>query len=282
MTVATPSPRSGTSTPLRWLGGFWVVVCVVAVALVAGSVQSHELANYTTSLRGRTPGQRHNAKLAAAALDNHVIEPGGTFSFNQTVGPWTHDRGYRKAPVSYGGEMVIAYGGGVCQVSSTLYNAALLAGLTVSERDQHLFQPQYVPAGRDAAVAQGIADLKLVNPLAVPIHLHAVTTDDRLKLTFTASRRPADRYELEVQQLDTLTAPPLVHFERSLTGSDNPRLRRGRDGRQVKVYRLHYRDGQLLERTFLSDDTYLPLGAVVGVRSEPSAEGSLATRRNAR
>src|SRR5690349_13198224 len=113
-----------------------------------------EIAGYATSLQGRTHGQRHNAELAAAALDGKTIAPGAVFSFNQTVKSWSLDEGYVKAPVSFDGELVRAYGGGVCQTSTTLYNAALLAGLPILERHPHVFRPQYITPGRDAAVAQ--------------------------------------------------------------------------------------------------------------------------------
>jgi vancomycin resistance protein YoaR len=89
--------------------------------------------------------QRHNARKAALSLDNQTIAPGATFSFNKVVKSWSWDQGYVKAPVSYDGELIPAYGGGVCQASTTLYNAVLLAGLPIVERHSHVFTPHYVP-----------------------------------------------------------------------------------------------------------------------------------------
>src|SRR5438034_768143 len=90
-----------------------------------------EIGGYATSLEGRTDSQRFNARKAAEALDGTVIGPGAVFSFNKVVKSWSFDQGFLKAPVSYDGELVRAYGGGVYQASTTLYNAALLAGLPI-------------------------------------------------------------------------------------------------------------------------------------------------------
>lgn len=135
-----------------------------AFGLSAGHRQDGIVGEYATPIELRNNAQRHNATLAAQRIDGTVIAPGQVFSFNETLGPWTQDRGYRKAPVSYGGMLVDAYGGGVCQASTTLYNAGLIAGLDVVERHNHYHAPDYVPAGRDAAVAHPNIDLKLRNP----------------------------------------------------------------------------------------------------------------------
>ena len=129
------------------------------------------LGTYATSLGGRTQGQRHNAIRAATELNDAIIPPGATFSYNRRVRAWATEPGYWKAPVSYAGSMTLAVGGGVCQTSSTLYNAALLAGLEISERHPHTALPRYVPPGRDAAVAYPGIDLRLKNPHPFPVRI---------------------------------------------------------------------------------------------------------------
>ena len=105
------------------------------------------LAGYTTSLKGRKKAQIRNATLAARALEGRVIGAGKVFSYNAVVSAadQDNDSGYVAAPVSVEGTMVPALGGGVCQTSTTLYNAALLAGLRVLERHPHTIAPHYVP-----------------------------------------------------------------------------------------------------------------------------------------
>jgi vancomycin resistance protein YoaR len=140
------------------------------------------LAGYATSLKGRTRGQKHNARLAARALDGRIVEPGAVFSFNRTVKSWSLDQGYVKAPVSFDGELVPAFGGGVCQTSTTLYNAALLAGLPIVERHPHVFAPRYVPPGRDAAVAYPGIDLRFRNPHPWPLRVRVSVEGERLNV----------------------------------------------------------------------------------------------------
>lgn len=250
------------------VGWMWLVAAVAVLAATAAT-REHELANYGTSLAERTANQAHNARLAARALDGQVIAPGGEFSFNRTVGPWTRDRGYRKAMVSYGGEMVLAYGGGVCQASTTLYNAALLAGLRVVERDHHVWVPGYVAAGRDAAVAQGAADLRLVNPYPAPLRLRATTADGRLTVRVLSTWRPERRCQVATTFLEASQRAPLVRFERHLPGDQTPRVRSGRPGVLVRVERLVYRGHELVARETVSEDRYLPLGPVTAVGAGP-------------
>lgn len=122
------------------------------------------LAAYTTGFDPSNAQRARNIELAAGALDGLVLAPGTVFSFNEAVGPRIVERGYRTAPVVIGGRIAEDVGGGVCQVSSTLYNAALLAGLTAASRSAHSVPVWYVAPARDATVAWGLIDLKLANP----------------------------------------------------------------------------------------------------------------------
>jgi vancomycin resistance protein VanW len=146
---------------------------------------------FATSLKGRTPNQRHNARLALEAIHDRVIPPGATFSFNKTCGSWSADRGYRKAPVSFEGELIPDWGGGVCQTSSTLYNAALLAGCPILERHRHQFAPRYIPPGRDAAVAQWDIDLRFKNPYPWPLRITGEVRGESLTVRLLGRERPA-------------------------------------------------------------------------------------------
>jgi vancomycin resistance protein VanW len=145
------------------------------------------LASFETSMVGRTAAQRHNAELAVRKLNGAVIQPGQQFSFNDRVGSWSRDQGYRRAPVSYNGTLIADWGGGVCQTSTTLYNAALLAGMDVTERNHHRFAPEYVDPGRDAAVAYGEIDLRFTNPFKYPVKIEGNIQGDRLELSLYGS-----------------------------------------------------------------------------------------------
>lgn len=123
---------------------------------------NHKLASYDSWIGGNY--QRYaNITLASSCLNNTVVWPGEVFSFNETVGPRTPERGFMPAPVILMGARELDYGGGVCQLSSTLYNTVLASGLKISERHQHSLPVHYVPAGRDAAVAYSYMDLRFKN-----------------------------------------------------------------------------------------------------------------------
>ena len=125
------------------------------------------------------PGDRgDNIGIAASKLNNVTIKPGCTFSFNDQVGERTYANGFLPAPVIVNGKHEIGIGGGVCQVSTTLYNAALLADLTPVERCAHYFPSSYVAPGRDATVADGWLDLKLMNNLPHAVALAAYASGD--------------------------------------------------------------------------------------------------------
>jgi vancomycin resistance protein YoaR len=159
----------------RWLipAAVFAVGAASLAALGAASPPERLVSEFRTSLEGRNANQRHNAALAAKTLNGTIIAPGETFSFNKRFGGWTRDRGYRRAPVSYDGVLIDAWGGGVCQASTTLYNAALLAGLPIVARHAHHFAPGYVAPGRDAAVAYPNVDLSFTNTFKKRLVIHA-------------------------------------------------------------------------------------------------------------
>ncbi|MDW7675953.1 MAG: VanW family protein [Bacillota bacterium] len=120
------------------------------------------LGAYTTYFAG-SPQRYQNIKLAISAINNTIVKPKHTFSFNLTTGPRTLSKGYQPAPVIIGGNLALGIGGGVCQVSSTLYNAVRKSNLEVLERHGHSKPVRYVPPNMDAAVAEGHIDFKFKN-----------------------------------------------------------------------------------------------------------------------
>lgn len=153
------------------------------VALVSAP-KERCLASFSTTVESRSRNQRHNALLSAQQLNGVVIPAGETFSFNKRVGSFSKDGGYRKAPVSYNGQLINSFGGGVCQTSTTMYNAALHAGMKIVERNRHRFAPNYVAPGLDAAVAYYTIDLKLKNPYPFAVKVKAGMDKNRLTVGF--------------------------------------------------------------------------------------------------
>lgn len=145
------------------------------------------LGSYVTWMYG-SPDRIHNIRLAAAAIHNTVLLPGEVFSFNDVVGRRTPDRGYRPAPVIVGESVGEGVGGGICQVSTTLYNAARRAGLTVLERHLHGLSPPYVPPGQDATVNWPDLDLKLRNDRDTPVLIAAEAGGDAIVVRILGRR----------------------------------------------------------------------------------------------
>ncbi len=127
-----------------------------------------EIARFHTEIGG-SRDRVSNVTVAAQALNGQVIKPGEEFSFNAVVGPRTADRGFKEAPIIYAGKLVPGIGGGVCQASSTLFNAAAAGGMTILERHNHSHPVPYVLPGRDAAVSSSALNLRFRNDLGVPV-----------------------------------------------------------------------------------------------------------------
>ena len=225
-----------------------------------------EIAGYATSLNGRTRNQRHNAGLAANSLNGMVIPAGAMFSFNKAVKSWSADQGYRKAPVSYDGELVPAFGGGVCQTSTTLYNAVLRAGLSIAERHHHVFAPHYVPPGCDAAVAYPSIDLRFRNPYPWPLRVQATADGDRLEVRLYGKKRPDLHAEIEPQILSH-TAPARITYATSRDDGSGRIFTRnpGLAGYRVVTYRIFSANGRTIRREQLSDDTYPTMDRIIQV-----------------
>ncbi|MBM7624494.1 VanW family protein [Sporohalobacter salinus] len=121
------------------------------------------LSLYTTPLKNDTPPRTNNIKVALKKLNNTIIKPKEKFSFNQQIGKLNSKNGYKPAPAIINNRLQPAYGGGVCQVSSTLYNALLKANLEIIERHPHSSSVNYVPSGKDATIVPNVKDLKFKN-----------------------------------------------------------------------------------------------------------------------
>lgn len=137
------------------------------------NIRTKQIGNFTTYFSGRNKARVNNISLAIQAINNHVVFPDETFSFNKVVGKRTKEKGYLPAPVIIKGKIYQDFGGGICQVSSTLFNAVDAAGLQVAQRYSHSKRVPYVPRGRDAQVSWYGSDFRFKNNLNQPILIQA-------------------------------------------------------------------------------------------------------------
>ena len=157
-----------------------------------GTTFSNVYSKYSTTFSSPA-GRTTNIKVACKYIDGTILKPGEIFSFNEIVGRRTPERGFKIATVYSGQETLEGYGGGVCQVSTTIFNAVLYANLQIVERCQHSMTVHYVPYGRDAAISWGSADFKFKN-----------TTNSPIKI----SAKVYDNYKLEVKLLTSTKIKP--------------------------------------------------------------------------
>ena len=226
-----------------------VVLCAgfAAVALVHSNSQ-RELASFSTDLAPRDGAQRHNIVRAASKIDGTVLRPGMEFSFNKTVGLCGVAQGYERAPTIIDGELRPAWGGGVCQVSSTLYNAALLANLKITERHAHSRRVRSVPPGRDATTAFGIADLRFVNTTASPITIRTKSSRTRLTISILGKGDPEIAADVRTEVIRPSVRAAGGRWSRTLDSS--------RHGDTVLTYRIVTREGTEISRELISKDIH--------------------------
>ncbi len=166
------------------------------------TVRSDFSTDYSSSLAER----KHNVELAIKKLNKTLVDVDKEFSFNKTVGERTEKNGFKNAKIIVNGEFVDGVGGGVCQVSTTLYNAVLLAGLKVTERHAHTLKVGYVSPSFDAMVNSGYADLKFVNNTKNPIIITAKADGDKISITIMGEKMK-ERVIRKSEILEEIDAP---------------------------------------------------------------------------
>lgn len=141
-----------------------------------------KISSFYTTYSSSSEERKWNISLASKTLNNTLVDVNGEFSFNKTVGERTERRGYKTSKIIFQGEFIDGVGGGVCQVSTTLYNAVLLAGLKITECHPHSLPVSYVAPSFDAMVNSGSADLKFINDTHNPIIIKAFADGDKLRM----------------------------------------------------------------------------------------------------
>ncbi|MBR5315511.1 MAG: VanW family protein, partial [Firmicutes bacterium] len=164
------------------------------------------LSSYSTDFKSSVAGRVKNVEVATGRIDGTVLYPGEEFSVNETILQREAVNGYEIAASYLSGTTVQSYGGGVCQVSTTLYNAVILAELEISERSSHSMTVAYVPIAMDAAIAGDYMDLKFVNNTEAPIYIEGYTKNKNLYFNiYGEETRPANRkvsFETEILSVE--------------------------------------------------------------------------------
>jgi vancomycin resistance protein YoaR len=223
---------------------------------------------------GGVPNRIHNVQLVSHLIDNHFIAPGAEFSFNGTTGERTPDKGFLEAPVIINGELKTGLGGGICQVSTTTFNAAYDAGLSITERTNHALYISHYPLGRDATVNYPDTDLKFVNDTDHWLWLRTFVGSSSLTVALYGAPQHR-RVESDVSPLVVTGPPPAkrVRDPNLLVGQTSVE-EDGSPSRSTSVRRRVYTaDGKLLyDHTWYSSYRAEPRVIRVGTKPEPPAK----------
>lgn len=216
------------------------------------------LGSYTTRFNPNQVGRTKNIRLAVRAINKSIVMPGDVFSINDTVGERSAERGFERAPIfGEGGALRDDYGGGLCQVASTLFNAALRANLKIIERSQHNRMVTYVPLGLDAMVTYGNIDMRFRNSLEYPILILGYVSED--ELTFKIIGSKSDKAEVKIERSNVGTIPPPTKEIKDPNLEEGKRIleEKGWSGGYATAWRLTKIDGEWV-RTWSATSRYNP------------------------
>lgn len=227
----------------------------------------HFSTNYTASVQNR----KDNIKLAASIIDGTLIMPGEQISFNEIVGDISPETGFKPATVILDGEYSTGTGGGICQVSTTLYNAAVRADLQIDERRNHSRPVNYVGMGLDAAVASGFLDLKLTNTFDFPVYIRAVADEDNIEFTIIGDNEIKD-YDIELvsERTGVLENSTKNNYSDELAEGVTKVTQSGNTGYTYTSYKVKTKNGEIIARDNYLNSYYPARDTVITIGTKSS------------
>lgn len=267
---------------------FLALTCLYTNTFVAFGMPFYDLqpqkivlrAQFFTSYTSSSQERKDNIALACKAIDRTLVEPNCEFSFNNVVGERTVKRGYKVSKIIVNGEFVDGVGGGVCQVSTTLYNAVLLAGLKIIEFHPHSLPVSYVAPSFDAMVNSGWADFKFINQTKNPVIIRAVADGATLRVEVYGQpleekyvRKSVVTEQIPAPESEIVYDDELLYPELYL--GESKTVKYGKNGYKSEGYLMVLKNGKLIEVKKIRTDTYLATrGKVVMGKVEKPIEES--------
>lgn len=243
----------------------------VTIDQIGSEAFPDQLATFTTRYDVSDVNRTTNLQIACQKINGKVVLAGETFSYNKTLGPRTTAAGYRNGKVYEGGEVVDGIGGGICQISSTLYNTVLMSNLEIVERKNHQFVTSYLPAGRDATVVYGITDFKFKNTRKYPVKISASAKNGIATVSLYGIKEE-NEYTFSFSTKTVASIPFTTKYEENTTipvGTEKVR-QKGANGLKTETYITKMLNGKVLSTTLLSKDTYDAMAKIIvkGVAAE--------------
>lgn len=227
--------------------------------------QYQTLATFTTKTTSNAK-RNTNVRLAAEALNGTIVQPGEEFSFNEVVGQRTEEKGYQAAAAYSSGEVVQEIGGGVCQISSTLYRVVFQSGMEITYRRSHTFEPNYVTPGQDAAISWEQPDFRFINRSEGPICIRASYSDQKATVSIYGIPvlEEGITWDLYSEKTGEVDPPEPTYIEDQTLDPGTEKIEKaGTNGTTWVTYKVVYKDGKEIERVKDHEKTYKGHAAVI-------------------
>ena len=240
-------------------------------------------AKFSTNYAKSSNDRKNNIKKALSAFDGMIVEPEQEVSFNKTTGPRTSTNGYKTAKIIFNGSYISGVGGGVCQASTTLYNALLRADVDVLQVNHHSLPASYVPLSFDAMVSEGYSDLIFKNNLETPIYIKAYGTDEEAIVEIYGQpleegveiKTRAELVKVLPHGGDKIiTDEEGKYADKVLYKGEYYRLKYPQEGYESKGYIQYYKDGKLIKEKEIRHDYYIAQQGVI-VQGSASLEDGM-------
>lgn len=236
----------------------------VTTAQIGSEAFPNLLATYSTKYDGGNTDRTTNLRIACQKINNKVILPGETFSYNKALGERSAATGYKNAKVYENGQVVDGIGGGICQISSTLYNSVLMSNMEIVERRNHQFVTSYTPAGRDATVVYGMTDFKFKNTRTYAVKIKASCSNGIATVSIYGIKEE-NEYTVSFSTKTISTIPYTIQYvdDNTLAAGTEKVKQAGANGVITETYIIKSLNGKVVSSKLLSKDTYNAMQRII-------------------
>lgn len=230
------------------------------------------LAEYSTTFDASAVNRSHNIALASETLNGCLLKPGEIFSLNKRLGPRLATTGYLQAPVFVGNYLALDVGGGICQVATTLYNAAILADLPVIERHPHPLPVSYAAPGLDATIAGDYLDLKFVNNTDAPVYISSLVENDTITINIYGVEKDDDSNIRITSEKHVIDPEVVIIEDYSMPEGAIEEISSGSPGYELRVYKEVLKNDEVVSKELISSDYSASEDRVIRVNPLPNDE----------
>ena len=256
----------GDGTKKEYIIPLKITKAKVTVKDLGDKAFPNRLSVFTTRYDASNRNRTTNLEIATKKINGVVLLPGEEVSYNKVLGKRTVEKGYKEAAIFVTDGVADGVGGGICQISSTLYNAALIANLKITDRTNHCFRTSYLEPGRDATVAYGAIDFKFKNNRKYPIKISASVRSGVAKVSIYGIKEE-NEYTVKIRSYITKTIPFTTKKvdNKDLAEGKERVKQKGTPGYKAVCYKDLYKNGKKVKSELVSTDTYTPMKRIIEV-----------------